>query len=276
MSSGSTSLWFASQFGDYIGQGATASYSPQGSTVTVSGSAAYATLSVDDPASGAWWNVVVAAPPGETLHTGAYTGATRASFREAGEPGLDVSGTGRGCNTLTGDFTVNGIAANPDGTIASLDVAFTQHCEGGPTSLSGRARFRAGTSAPPVVTTTTFSVPKPAKVGRPTPVSVAVGSPAGAPAATGQVGLFDGVEPVGTTSLVGGKATITWIPTAKGTHSLTVRYLGDATHAASVSPATRSGSPDEGRTSVDPCPVELSSCSPRWPACRPTGPVSAF
>ena len=89
-----------------------------------------------------------------------------------------------------------------------------------------------------MVTTTAFSVAKPAKVGRTTPVSVTVNSAGGAPAATGQVGLYDGVEPVASTSLVGGKATITWIPTAKGTHSLTVRYLGDATHAASVSPAT--------------------------------------
>jgi hypothetical protein len=237
VSSGSTSLWFASQFGDYIGQGATASYSPQGSTVTVSGTTAYATLSVDDPASGDWWYVVVAAPPGQTLGAGSYTGATRAAFRDPGEPGLDVSGSGRGCNTLTGGFTVNGIAANPDGSIASLDVSFTQHCEGGAASLSGRARYRAGTASPPVATTTTFSVVKPTKLGRATPVAVTVSSPSGAPQATGQVGLYDGVEPVGSATLVGGKATITWTPTAKGTRSLTVRYLGDPTHAASVSPA---------------------------------------
>ena len=51
------------------------------------------------------------------------------------------------------------------------------------------------------------------------------------------MGLYDGVEPVGTATLVGGKATITWTPAAKGTRSLTVRYLGDPTHAPSVSPA---------------------------------------
>jgi hypothetical protein len=51
------------------------------------------------------------------------------------------------------------------------------------------------------------------------------------------VGLYDGVEPVGTATLVGGKATISWTPVAKGTRSLTVRYLGDLTHLASTSPA---------------------------------------
>ena len=51
--------------------------------------------------------------------------------------------------------------------------------------------------------------------------------------------LYDGVEPVGTTAtLVDGKATVVWTPVAKGNHSLTVRYLGNSTHAESVSPAT--------------------------------------
>ena len=328
VAAGDTSLWFASQNGESIGQGATASFVAPTSTVRVSGTSAFATVSVDDPASGQWWSVVVAAPPGEVLRVGTYPGAVRATSRGAGQPGLDVYGSGRGCNTLTGDFAVNGIATNPDGSIASLDVTFNQHCEGGPTTLTGRVRVNApavapraasttvlgggtgsdgavgltatvsggsgtptgqvtfregsttlGTSTvggdgtayllvpglprgshtltaayggdtsylpstasttvvvPGITTTTTMSAAKTAKLGKPVSVTATVTSAAGATPATGQVGLYDGVEPVGTATLVGSKATITWTPSAKGTRSLTVRYLGDPTHAPSVSPA---------------------------------------
>jgi len=319
------SLWFASQYGDYVGQGATAAYVPPDATVRLSGSAAFATVSVDDASSGDWWSLSVAAPPGATLQVGTYTGAVRASFRGTGQPGLDFSGSGRGCNEVSGSFTVTSIATNPDGTLANLDVTFTQFCEAGAVSLSGRARVgtgpvKAGTTTtlvgvaqadgsiglaatvlggsgtpdgqvtftegavtlgtstvagdgrallvvqglargshtitasyggsnthlpssgsatvvlPGIVTTTTVSVARTAKVGKPLSVAVTVTSAAG-PQATGQVQLYDGPEPVGSASLGNGRATLTWTAVAKGTHSLTVRYVGDTTHAASVSPA---------------------------------------
>ena len=320
------SVWFASQYGDYIGQGATASHTPPTSTVRLSGTAASASVSVDGPSSAGWWSLDVAAPPGETLRVGTYSGAVRAAFRGTGQPGLDFSGSGRGCNTLAGSFTVHQVATNPDGSLAALDVSFTQYCEAGTTSLTGRARvgvaptrtattttvaggttgdgkvgltatvsapvgaptgsvtFREGsttlgTSAvgadgkayllvaglargthtltadyagsaehlpstgsatvvlPGIATTTTMTAPRTGKVGKPSSVTATVTSAPGAAQATGQVGLYDGVEPVGAATLVGGTATITWTPVAKGAHTLTVRYLGDATHAESLSAA---------------------------------------
>ncbi|HET6968809.1 MAG TPA: Ig-like domain-containing protein [Ornithinibacter sp.] len=320
------SLWFASQYGDYIGQGATTSHTPPASTVRLTGTAGSATVWVDGPTSDGWWSLDVAAPPGETLQVGTYSGAVRAAFRGAGQPGLDLSGSGRGCNTVAGSFTVHQVAANPDGSLAALDVAFTQFCEAGTTSLTGRARvgmaptrtattttvagtatsdgavgltasvsapagaptgsvtFREGsttlgTSAvgadgtarlevpgltrgshtltadyagsgehlpstgsttvvlPGIGTTTTMTAPRTGKHGKPLSVTATVVSAPGAALPTGQVGLYDGVEPVGVATLVGGTATITWTPVAKGTHTLTARYLGDATHAESVSAA---------------------------------------
>ena len=35
-----------------------------------------------------------------------------------------------------------GCTAGADESVTVLDVSFTQHCEGGPTALSGRVRFR--------------------------------------------------------------------------------------------------------------------------------------
>jgi hypothetical protein len=326
VSSADTSLWFRSQNGDYIGQGATASHVPPTASITARGDVGYASMSVDDPASGDWWTAEFAAPPGETLQPGTYTGAVRAPFRGPGQPGLSFTGSGRGCNTSLGEFTVHSIGTAPDGTIASLDVSFTQHCGSSPESLTGRARFRAGPASSPVAsstsltatatnggqvsvtatvtgggstptgqvvftqgtrslgtstldstgraflvttlpigthtitadysgspahlpsaatttvtvqgfaTSTTLAVPKSVlKAGKPVAVSVTVTS-AGSSLPTGVVRLYDGVEPVATAaSLSNGTATIVWTPVAKGQRTLTVRYAGDAHHAASQS-----------------------------------------
>jgi Big-like domain-containing protein len=326
VSSADTSLWFSSDNGDYIGQGATSSYVPPLATISARGGAGYASLNVNDSSSGHWWTAEFAAPPGETLVPGTYTGAVRAPFRGTGQPGLSVSGSGRGCNTLTGDFTVHQISTAPDGSIASLDVSFAQHCEGSPQALTGRARFQAGQTREPVAsatslaaavssggqvsvtatvtgeagtptgqvvftegtrslgtatldssgraflvttlpigthtitadysgspaylrstattqvavqgiaTSTTMVVGKTlVKAGKPLSVSVTVDA-VGSSLPTGTVRLYDGVEPVGTaTTLSNGKATIVWTPVAKGQRNLSVRYAGDAQHAASES-----------------------------------------
>jgi hypothetical protein len=57
---------------------------------------------------------------------------------------MDISGNGRGCNTLTGQFTVNSITFWPDTT-------FEQHYEGATPALRGAFQFPAGdtTELPP-------------------------------------------------------------------------------------------------------------------------------
>lgn len=52
VSGAGTSLWFSSENGDYIGQGASASYVPPTATLTARGDSGYASISVDDPVSG--------------------------------------------------------------------------------------------------------------------------------------------------------------------------------------------------------------------------------
>jgi hypothetical protein len=54
--------------------------------------------------------------------------------------------------------------------------------------------------------------------------------------ATGTVSFFDGITPLGTSTLVNGQATLSTGPMASGVHPLTARYLGDATYLASASP----------------------------------------
>jgi len=229
VSSADTSLWFSSQNGDYIGQGATASYVPPTASVTARGDAGDAYISVDDPASGDWWTAEFAAPPGETLKPGTYTNAVRAPFRGAGQPGLSVTGSGRGCNTLIGEFTINAIGTAPDGTIASLDASFVQHCGSSPEALTGRARFQAGPASSPVASTTSLS----AAVGSGGQVSLTATVTGGTGTPTGQVVFTEGTRSLGTSSLdSSGRAfLVTSLPI--GTHTITADYSGSPTYLPS-------------------------------------------
>jgi hypothetical protein len=97
-------------------------------------------LSVDG-ANGDWWSLDLAAPSGRTLAPGTYTGATRHPFNAPTEPGLDLGGNGRGCNTLTGEFTVQAVEFGPQGYVEKLDATFVQHCEGGTTAARGEVHI---------------------------------------------------------------------------------------------------------------------------------------
>src|SRR5262249_1104079 len=105
---GVTSLTMVSQPGDYIGQGRTYSYAPPtgpftasrnfDNGVAISYQAAHNSLD--------YWNLNFAAPFNAPLVPGYYPNAQRFPFQASNVPGLDVSGQGRGSNTLTGNFTI--------------------------------------------------------------------------------------------------------------------------------------------------------------------------
>lgn len=121
-----TAFSFVSSPGDYIGGGATRSYTAPDTNVRVSGTAASVSVWVD--AGDEWWSAELAAPRGDQLRPGVYLNAERAAFRTGRSPGLDVGGTGRGCNEVWGSFAVNQIATDAAGAITLFDATFTQHC----------------------------------------------------------------------------------------------------------------------------------------------------
>ncbi|MCU7821301.1 hypothetical protein [Kitasatospora sp. DSM 101779] len=98
-------------------------------------------------AHGNWWSLDLKAPEGKALGVGQYTGATRAPFSGSAEPGLELSGDGRGCNTLTGSFTITDVAFGPNGYVQTLDATFEQHCEG--STAAARGEVRIHNAAPP-------------------------------------------------------------------------------------------------------------------------------
>lgn len=90
-----------------------------------------------------FWNLDFAAPMGATLALGTYESATRFPFQSSTVPGLSVSGAGRGCNTLTGRFTVLEATYGPTGDVLAFAADFEQHCEGGAPALFGAVRFNS-------------------------------------------------------------------------------------------------------------------------------------
>lgn len=132
------SLAFSGDEGDYISGGRSYSYSTESKDkLTVFSDETHKHVSVSiSGVDGAWWSLDLAAPTGESLAPGTYEGALRYPFQEAA-PGLSLSGDGRGCNTLTGSFTVQKAVFGPHGYVQDFDATYEQHCEGGSAALRG-------------------------------------------------------------------------------------------------------------------------------------------
>ena len=100
-------------------------------------------LTPSQAGQGYWWDLDFDSRQlGTNLVPGVYEMAQRAPFAQPGHPGLEVTGDGRGCNTITGRFQVHYFDLQPGSTsIARALVSFEQHCEGGTPMLSGCVRY---------------------------------------------------------------------------------------------------------------------------------------
>jgi hypothetical protein len=140
---GRTEVVMQSDSGDYIGQGLSYDYKPTNAVIAASGSHTdfSAGVSAND---GSWWSFDFGAPAGDILSPGTTYSAGRYGFSNGGA-GMDISGNGRGCNTITGTFTVNSISVALDGSLRSAQISFDQHCEGGTPALHGTVYWRVPT-----------------------------------------------------------------------------------------------------------------------------------
>lgn len=150
IASAESSLVFTGDAGDYISQGQTWSYT-DGVQATASSDLRMVSVSVW---TDTWWNLELQAPAGAQLVPGVYEGATRYPFNGSNEPGLSLSGDGRGCNTLTGRFQVHEAEYGPYGYLIRFRASFEQHCEGGETAAWGEVSI----SNPPPPEALTMSV----------------------------------------------------------------------------------------------------------------------
>jgi hypothetical protein len=155
----SGSLSFSGDSGDYITQGDSYSYSTSnGDELKVfSSSGSMVRISVN-AYNGDWWDLEFDAPGTRVLAPGTYSAAHRYPFNGTG-PGLALGGEGRGCNELTGSFTVTKAVFGPDGYVQTFHATFEQHCEGGTPAARGEVRI---SNRPPP----SAAAPKPATTTR--------------------------------------------------------------------------------------------------------------
>ncbi len=133
-----TALAMSSQPGDYIGGGQQYLITLSDGIFTTQNSANVATFSINNGDS---WQTDFAGPTTARLAPGNYQNAQRYPFQPAGTPGLSISGAGRGCNTLTGNFQVLKAGYNSSSVLQSFAANFEQHCEGGVPALFGWLRY---------------------------------------------------------------------------------------------------------------------------------------
>ena len=131
----------ASEAGDYIGQGGRQHFNAANALFRVEQNYdGGVSFSIE---TGDLWHLDFTAAGGGAPTVGVYEGATRWPFNGPAEPGLDVSGAGRGCNSLTGRFEVFEAQFAGDGTPLVFSADFEQHCEGMEPALFGSVRYRA-------------------------------------------------------------------------------------------------------------------------------------
>ena len=111
--------------GDFIVGPQSLSYS----SFTVEGGPTGIAVKFATPIAPVYWDVRLSPPPGQSLDVGFYEDATRWPSNASGVPGLEVSGSGRGCNTLSGRFVIDEVAFNGSGVVTTLVAHWEQHCE---------------------------------------------------------------------------------------------------------------------------------------------------
>lgn len=143
-----TGLIMDSPEGDYIGQGQSYYYTPSDGTFAVSRNYDNG-VSIRFSSTSHYWNLDFAAPGRAALSVGTYDYAARFGSQAANQPGLEVSGDGRGSNGLTGSFTVKEVVYGDAGQVVAFDATFAQRSgETGP-PLRGEVLFRSSNTLPP-------------------------------------------------------------------------------------------------------------------------------
>lgn len=133
-------IYYSSQPGDYIGQGRIWNMGVDDGRFTSSKNFDNGVTIQFQGDTG--WTLDFAAPSDALLTPGAYEGAVRWPFHSASQPGLNVSGDGRGCNMLTGRFVVHEVVYGANNnSVNSFAADFEQHCEGAAAGLFGTVRY---------------------------------------------------------------------------------------------------------------------------------------
>ena len=119
-------VYLQSEQGDYIGQGQTLTYTPAVAAISLSAVCNRLTIIVGNQT---WRGDFQGMSGTIQLQPGYYGNLQRYPFHNPAYGGLSWSGGGRGCNTLTGWFVVDGVTYN-SGTLGAIDLRFEQQPRG--------------------------------------------------------------------------------------------------------------------------------------------------
>jgi hypothetical protein len=132
-----TYLRVESLAGDYIGQGKNYAYQKDDLTFQPWG---FGGIRCQVGQMGNW-SLLLGAGQGRNLQVGEYRDAKRHPFSGA-SPGIEFTGNGRGCNTISGAFRIWELEI--DGTsVGRLAVDFVQRCEERSPPLAGMLRYNS-------------------------------------------------------------------------------------------------------------------------------------
>lgn len=127
-------LDLSSDPGDYILQGKSYSYGTPEQRLMVAGDRHRVSIAAGP------WTLLIKAPTGRTLKPGHFAGALREPF-SGRRAGVELSGDGRGCNEIKGEFTVTRAKFDKRG-VKLITLSFVQHCEGGDPAARGTLTYR--------------------------------------------------------------------------------------------------------------------------------------
>lgn len=177
--SGVTRWRMVSTPGDYIGAGATYDYLPRSATITAGGGEGGVQMAVSASDSSYYTAVFRPGRDNLLLPGVTYDGARRAAFADVA-PGLEVTGSGRGCNELTGSFTVHEIEV-VGGELVRFAATFEQYCDGSDAPLRGSLSYRADLDRPVPGTGEPEPSPSPEPTTEPSPEPTPEPSPEPSP-----------------------------------------------------------------------------------------------
>lgn len=127
--------------GDYISGGAARMYRPGNATITLTGTSKNVQVDVSGGASGDYFTFNFDAPDTQDLQPGLYENVQRFPFNTGSRAGLSVYGSGRGCNTLAGQFRILDIHVDENGAVDRFDATYAQRCGTSAAVLYGHVRY---------------------------------------------------------------------------------------------------------------------------------------
>jgi len=139
-------VYLESNSGDYIGAGATFTYTRANALLSFSSSGARLAVAVTGDQS--WRGAFLAMSSLARLQPGYYGDLQREPFSNPTKGGLEWSGEGRGCNQLNGWFVVDSVTYNGN-ALAAIELRFEQRCEGAAAALRGKVRLTPDDTAQP-------------------------------------------------------------------------------------------------------------------------------